>query len=144
RDSEERFRIALANARTTVFDLDSSLGLRWLYNPTPEMLSLGAGGTGAGVGEVEEIVRRVLCTGVSATSEVRTDVDGTERFSLLSVEPVRDALGDVGGVLGAATDITASKQAAEELKRTLAFRDQMISVLGHDLRDPLCAIIGLA
>jgi len=146
RDSEERFRMALANGRTSVFDLDSSLAVRWLYNPTPEMMSLGLGEgrAAAGLAEVEALLRRVLSTGQSATSEVRTEVDGTERYSLLSLEPVRDGLGDVDGVLGAATDITPAKQAAEELKRTLAFRDQMISVLGHDLRNPLSAIIGMS
>ena len=38
-----------------------------------------------------------------------------------------------------AADITAEKQTQEELRQALLFRERMIGVLGHDLRNPLSA-----
>src|SRR5262249_2434438 len=105
---------------------------------------VGACRRAAGLADIEALLRRVVGRGQSAASGVRTEVDGTEPSSLLALEPLRDGFGEVDGVLGSSTDITAAKRAALELERTLAFRDQMMSVLGHDLRDPLSAVIGLA
>jgi signal transduction histidine kinase len=63
---------------------------------------------------------------------------------LVSQEPLRDTSGAMMGLTGAATDITDQKRAQEELAQALVFREQMIGILGHDLRNPLGAIRALA
>jgi signal transduction histidine kinase len=42
--------------------------------------------------------------------------------------------------VGAVMDVTATK----EMAQALAFRDQVMGILGHDLRNPLSAVLGIA
>jgi signal transduction histidine kinase len=41
--------------------------------------------------------------------------------------------------IGAVMDVTAAK----EMEQALAFRDQVMGILGHDLRNPLSAVLGI-
>jgi signal transduction histidine kinase len=59
-------------------------------------------------------------------------------------EPLRDASGSVTGFVGAAVNVTEERKAQQELADGLAFREQMMGVLGHDLRNPLGAVRGLS
>ncbi|HZS38916.1 MAG TPA: ATP-binding protein [Polyangia bacterium] len=147
RESEERFRLALAHARITVFELDRELRARWLHNPPldqPVAPALGDAAAGEPGAAFAAIVRRVIDGGRGVTDEFAETMAGAQRHFLVSVEPLRDASGGVRGAIGAATDITETKRAQEELKQALAFREQMMGVLGHDLRNPLSAVRGLA
>jgi len=54
---------------------------------------------------------------------------------------VRDRAGKIVGLIGAATDITEQKQTQLQLTEALTFREQMMGILGHDLRNPLSTII---
>jgi PAS domain S-box-containing protein len=45
-----------------------------------------------------------------------------------------------GEFVGAVMDVTAAK----EMQQALAFRDQVMGILGHDLRSPLGAVLGIA
>jgi signal transduction histidine kinase len=63
---------------------------------------------------------------------------------LVDIEPLRDPSGAVIGLTGAATDITDQKRAQEDLAQTLAFREQVLGILGRDLRNPLSAVRVLA
>jgi signal transduction histidine kinase len=143
--SEERFRLALAHSHVTVFELDLELRFRWLHNPPagvqpPLLADAGAGDPNA---QFPSLVRRVLATGQGFTEENVEYVAGEPRNFLISIEPLRDAGGAIVGAIGAGTDITATKRAEVELAQALAFREQMMGVLGHDLRNPLTAIRGL-
>jgi signal transduction histidine kinase len=73
-----------------------------------------------------------------------TPPEGDTLHLLVSQEPLRDAAGATVGLIGAATVITEQKRAQEELSRTLAFREQLMGILGHDLRNPLSAVRVLA
>ena len=59
---------------------------------------------------------------------------------IVHMEPLRGPSGDVIGITGAATDVTAQKQVQEALADALAFRDRMLGILGHDLRNPVAAV----
>jgi signal transduction histidine kinase len=48
------------------------------------------------------------------------------------------------GLTGATVDVTELKEAEEQLARELGFRERMMGILGHDLRNPLGAVLGLA
>jgi signal transduction histidine kinase len=58
-----------------------------------------------------------------------------------AIEPVRDRAGKIIGLIGAATDITEQRDTQQQLRESLTFREQMMGILGHDLRNPLSTII---
>ena len=66
--------------------------------------------------------------------------DGTYCWFLSSIIPIRDDAGNVTRWFGTNTDIEKQKEAEENLAKAIQARDEMISVLSHDLKTPLAAI----
>ncbi len=56
------------------------------------------------------------------------------------MEPLRGPSGDIVGLTGAVADVTEQKRVQEALAEALAFRERMLGILGHDLRNPLSAV----
>ncbi len=151
KESESRFRVALAHSNISVFEKDSELRLRWMYNPMfGKQPADVIGKTDADffspeeAGQLASLQRDALRTGERIRQEVSLSPRGERRYLLVDIEPLRDASGAVVGLTGAATDITAQKRAQEDLARALAFREQVMGILGHDLRNPLSAVRVLA
>jgi PAS domain S-box-containing protein len=152
RRTEERFRVALAHSGITLFEQDLSLRYRWMYNPPLGYQAEDVlGRTNAELLSREDASRlkalddAVLRSGRAVQQEVRiTAPGGEQRHLLVTQEPLRDASGAIVGLTGAATDITDQKRAQEELARALVFREQVMGILGHDLRNPLGAVRALA
>jgi signal transduction histidine kinase len=142
KSSEARFRIALAEARTIVYEQDESLRYTWHFAPD---LPSYIGRTHADVLPPEEaaaltkLKQRVLDTGEPASTEMELSFAGKRRWYRHTIEAVRDRLGRRTGVIGAATDFTEQKQAQQELNLAVELRDRVMGVLGHDLRNPLGA-----
>lgn len=93
---------------------------------------------------LEPILRRVLNTGEPSDSfEFSTPPELTWLTGhtwLSNYYPVRTQAGELLGVGAILLDITAHKQAEQALEQALIFREQLLAVLGHDLRNPLSAI----
>jgi PAS domain S-box-containing protein len=93
---------------------------------------------------LEGLLRQVLQTGQPAMNLEFQTPEGLDRLAgktwLASYFPVRTASGTLLGVGGVVTDITTQKQAEQSLERDITFREQLLAVLGHDLRNPLGAI----
>lgn len=148
RQSDARFRIALASARTIIYEQDASLRYRFYYNPLSTFSPLGQRQEDAFPRPVAEklsvIKQRVLDTGERASEEMEIQLgDGDTRWYRQSVEPLRSRSGHIVGVIGAATDITEQHDTQLQLAEALTYRERLMSILGHDLRTPLTAI-GLA
>jgi signal transduction histidine kinase len=144
RASEARFRASVASARTIVYEQDTALRYVWYYNPifplsltgktqeesySPEEARLLAG-----------IKQRVLDTGQSLCKELSLTLGDEPRVYSVAIEPLRDHAGKIVGIAGSATDITEEKQTQRRLHETLDFRNRMMGILGHDLRNPLNAV----
>ncbi|HWE31341.1 MAG TPA: PAS domain-containing protein, partial [Polyangia bacterium] len=131
RQSETRFRMALAHSNISVFEESTDGRVRWVYNPLFGVESddlVGKNGADLALRtdsvELEELKRRVLDTGERARTEVEAVVGGEKRHLILNYEPLRD-VGGIIGLMGAAVDITAAKAAQEQLAQELGFREQL-------------------
>jgi signal transduction histidine kinase/GAF domain-containing protein len=143
--SEGRFRIALSASKHVVFEQDRALRYRWYYNASVSTDVVGKRHEDlfppAEAEHLTRIKQRVLDGGKRMTEEVQLSLFSGERaWYRLVLDPVRDADGDVVGLIGAASDISNDKRMQEALAQGVTFRERMMSVLGHDLRNPLNAI----
>ena len=88
---------------------------------------------------VAEVFLRAAREGEAFESEARLRFDDG---AIKHIRIVAHAIGCPlnGELVGAIMDVTAIK----EMEQALLFRDQMMGILGHDLRNPLSAILGLA
>ena len=147
RQSEQRFRIALSRSNICVFEEDADFRVKWIYNSP-----FGGDVTGAAiddyvpsevVAQLDAVKRGVLESGEGAATACDFVVAGERRHFLLRYEALHGVAGIVG-ITGAAIDVSELKRAQDELAQALGFRDRVIGVLGHDLRNPLSAVTGLA
>jgi PAS domain S-box-containing protein len=144
RATEARFCVSLAGAKTLVYEQDAALRYRWGYSPIVPVNVVGK--THEDLFSAEDaalltaLKRRVLESGEGVCEELVVHLGGERHNLRQAIEPIRDQEGKVVGVIGSATDISAEKQTQEQLSQALGFRDRMIGVLGHELRNPLAAI----
>ncbi len=92
----------------------------------------------------EPLYRRVLETGEPVSNHEfigrAPDDTGPERHWLGNYYPVRSESGEVMGLGCVVVEITQQKEVEAELRRSGELREQLMGVLGHDLRNPLNAI----
>jgi PAS domain S-box-containing protein len=142
RQSEERMRLAIKAGAISVYQQDRDLRYTWLYSPLQPYAVQGmVGKTDADLLEVDEashvmaLKRRVMETGESHQEVVKgTREVGTDYFDL-SIEPLRDANGNIIGVTG--TSRNATEQVELEQRK-----DNFISMASHELRTPITVLRG--
>jgi PAS domain S-box-containing protein len=123
--SEERFRLALENSRTSVYTQDRDLRYTWLFHSNFDLSADDVRGktyrdlyTPEEAAIQEGIAHRVMETGRGEQGEIILSRYGPARFFHYTIEPLRDASGLVTGVIGAATDITGIGKAYRALRRS--------------------------
>jgi PAS domain S-box-containing protein len=90
---------------------------------------------------LEPILQRVLGTREPAVNmEETVTIGGAPRTWLVSLYPVITDNGELIGVGKIVTDITERKEAEDLQRRTGEFRELFLSIVAHDLRNPLTAI----
>ena len=144
--SEARFRVAIAGARTIVYEQDLSLRYVWYFNPIVPMNLVGKTHEEAFPPDEAAMLtaakRHVLEVGEGMREEMDFTFGGKElRHYREAIEPLRDHTGKIVGVIGAATDITEQQRTLKRLAEALDFRERMMGILSHDLRNPLNAVI---
>ena len=122
---EERFRVVLKNSPVVVFNQDRELRYTWLHNSRlgfTEAEVLGKTDadlfSAPSAGRLMQIKQQVLETGVGIRQEVTLHRDNHTLHLDLTVEPLRDARGNIVGITGAALDITLRKQALAALQES--------------------------
>jgi PAS domain S-box-containing protein len=150
RESEQRFRLALASGAVTAFEQDLNLRYTWVYPPEPAFPEHQIGQTDLellpdrGGEELMQLKRRVIDTGQGTRATIRVVLASGVRHYDLLVEPRYDRAGRVVGVGGAALDVTAQKLVEESLKEADRHKDEFLATLAHELRNPLAPIAGAA
>jgi PAS domain S-box-containing protein len=66
--------------------------------------------------------------------------DGAPIPLVVSAAPIRERDGRITGVVNTFDDFTSARRSQEERRQAERFRDLFISLLGHDLRNPLSVI----
>jgi PAS domain S-box-containing protein len=148
--SDARFRRALEDAKVAVVETDLERRLRWLYNTRldardGEFIGKTASElVGSEMGAaLDDLQRRVFETGEGARATVSATRGDKRHHFLVRYEPLRDT-GRIVGFSGSTVDVTELKEAEDQLARELAFRERMMGILGHDLRNPVSAVLALA
>jgi PAS domain S-box-containing protein len=152
RHSERRFRLAIDRSTVVAYETDLEGRFTWLYNSKLPQL-VGADMLGRRINELmtpaesaalEEGRRQAMATGVRSDMELPLYI-GSERIDrLFSFEVLRDASGAAIGFAGSSVDTTEIRRTQAELSRAVAFREQLMGILSHDLRNPVSAVRGLA
>jgi PAS domain S-box-containing protein len=96
-------------------------------------------------GDALEVQRAALSGQMLHGREIRrARKDGSTVHLALSLAPLRDAAGDLTGSITILADITGRKRREAEEQETARFREQFVGIVGHDLRNPLTAIVSSA
>jgi formate hydrogenlyase transcriptional activator len=134
RQSEERFRIALKGSPVVVSNQDRQLVYTWAHNPRllPPVEDL-IGKTHEDLFppktaiRLTEIKRRVLETGKGAREAVEFATPGRKYSFDVTVEPLRDAGGEILGVTTAAVDVTELREKTDQLQMLLEISQVLAS-----------------
>jgi len=124
--SEERLQVAIKNAAIVVFTQDLQLRYTWITPPVMAWdrrnyvgrtdAELFGGEQGA---RLTAIKQEALSSGVGAHNEVSITFEGVTHYLDLVVEPLRDAGGELLGVISSAVDITRWNELIVKLKEAL-------------------------
>jgi two-component system, chemotaxis family, CheB/CheR fusion protein len=142
RESEERFRVALKNAPTLVYQTDLQLRYVWMYNPGQGFTVDDVLGKrddellpAADVRELVAFKQEVLSSGRAQRREISfRGPDGLTYDYDVTAEPLHDDAGDLLGLTVAAHDITAQKQDHRELQRLAASLEQRVAERTEQVR----------
>ncbi len=156
--SNERFRVALKHAPIMTYTTDWDLRYTWVYN-APQGLSekYFIGKTDHEVFSAEqalklaEIKSRVLTSGEGQHITMSLTFSEQTRYYDMTLEPLRNILGDVVGLTVACIDVTermkaeeAQGKALEEAEIANQAKTRFLSNMSHEIRTPLGVIQGFA
>lgn len=150
RQSETRFRTVLKHAPLVVFNQDQELRYTWAYNVVPDDdLDAILGKTDSELLAPQEaqplisIKQRVLTSGIGMREEVSLTINGELRYYDLTVEPLRNSIGDIEGITCAAMDISDRKYIENQLKISLQQKEVLFQEIHHRVKNNLQLVSSL-
>ncbi|CAN5490147.1 hypothetical protein BH11MYX1_BH11MYX1_24760 [soil metagenome] len=132
-------KLALVNgdATTLVPGIDKAESLSQIY-ALAEWWSLD----GKVQTEAEWVLGRALHANESTRSEVQMILPNEPPRSVaISSVPLRDPRGTIVGTVSSLDDVSAQRAINAERERVAEFQQQMLAIVGHDLRNPLSAFV---
>jgi signal transduction histidine kinase/CheY-like chemotaxis protein len=132
--SEERLRMAMAGARVGVWDWNILTGepydaFRETIHPDDRE-------------RVEPLIARAIETRAPFEAQFRLlGSDGVVRWTSARGIVLDDAQGRAARMIGVTIDFTQQKQYEDELRLQHQRKDEFLAMLGHELRNPLAAIV---
>ncbi|GEM_PF-2277700 len=150
RQSETRFRTVLKHAPLVVFNQDQELRYTWAYNVVPDDdVDAILGKSDSELLAPQEaqplisIKQRVLTSGIGMREEVSLTINGELRYYDLTVEPLRNSIGDVEGITCAAMDISDRKYIENQLKISLQQKEVLFQEIHHRVKNNLQLVSSL-
>jgi PAS domain S-box-containing protein len=124
--SEERFQIAIKDSPILVFNHDQQLRYTWIYNNPAigrsEEHMLGKTDQELLMPEEAEPIialkKDVLKTGIGKQAEMKVTLNGKPTYFSMTIEPLKDADNAIIGLTCAGYDITARKEAEEQIYKS--------------------------
>lgn len=125
--NDQRFRLAMETSATVAYTMDLDLRFTWIRSPIAgNSVEVSTGKTlhDIFVKETADRLAGIYADVIRTGLPVRFDLPVQSRFKPdpqhfdYAVEPLRDARDAIAGVIVAATDITARKQAEETLRKS--------------------------
>jgi PAS domain S-box-containing protein len=117
RESELRFRVALASAPLAVFTADRALRYTWFYSAQPDFSQDQLIGmrddeilSPEDAAELIDIKQTVIETGQAVQQEIKIKVNGAWSYYIIAFDPIRNPEGQVSGLVGATLNITKQRQ----------------------------------
>lgn len=152
RESESRFRALADNMSQLAWTAEADgrilwYNQRWLAFTGRTLAQMLDGGWEQvlhpdHVARMSEHLRRAVETGAPWEDTVPIQgVDGDYRWFLTRAVPIRNDEGRVVRWLGTSTDITERQRAERRLRDADRRKDEFLAMLGHELRNPLAAIL---
>ncbi len=150
--SEQRFRLALKNSPTAVYQTDTDLRYTWIYNPrhgysVEQMIGKRDADLfpAETIAELVAFEQSILKTRVGARSEIHFPLDGVDHIYDITADPLWDADGNPGGLTVVATNITELVRIREQAQAAAAqmevqhslmdMREQERQQIARDLHD---------
>jgi signal transduction histidine kinase len=143
--------MAIDRSNIAAFETDLAGHFTWLYNSTLP-LKMGHDLVGTRIDDLMdpdsaarlEQARKDVMAGSHAALDVILRMRGEELHGMFSFGLIQNENGEPVAFRGSSVDMTALKRAQLELAGAVAFREQLMGMLGHDLRNPLAAVRGIA
>lgn len=152
--SEQRLRMAMAGARVGVWEWNILTGhIVWTeaLEPLHGMPQGGFAGTYEAyrksihpedLERVEALIARSVETREPYEAEFRLlGPDGVQRWTSARAIVIEDADGRAVRMVGVGVDVTHLKELEKELRLQHRRKDEFLAMLGHELRNPLAAIV---
>lgn len=100
-------------------------------------------GDGTPLGEADWVLRDTVHSQLPVSAELRLSVPGetVARTVAVAAVPLRDGRGSLVGSVTVLQDVSAERQITAERERMARFQQEMIGIVGHDLRNPLSAVL---
>jgi len=149
--TKQRFEAALSGSDISVFNQDTDLAYTWAYDArrdlTPEQVVGKTDGDlfPADVAPtVADAKRGVVASGKGTSLNVVVKTDGASQYLRLSIEPLRDSIGEIIGLTSAVVDLTerhdyetrlsalTSGLAEANARFDMALRGSSIMMFSHD------------
>lgn len=146
RVSAQRLQMALAASGMTLFTMDRTMRFTWVHSA--DLLSQALVGSRDDERSLRPEIAQslmafkqsVLDSGIGGRRAYEVTEGGRTRFVETTMAPQRDAQGRIEGLVGATFDVTRQRLAEIAVDESDRRKEDFLSVLAHELRNPLAPI----